>query len=382
VTARGRVSGAVDAGLARLEDETRATRQRDSRVPNARLAGVGASRNTNSRVWKPRLARLETATRRWVVVVAAVVAVGCAPVPSSAPEIGGGSAVPPRPADAVELTAPPGGAPASEVPSCDATASLRPGGPLPPVGRMPAGSTMERIVERGRLIAGVDQNTYLMGFRNPGSGELEGFDVDLAREVARAVFGDPGRIQFKVLTSDERIPALERRDVDVVVRTMTVNCERWQKVNFSTVYLQAGQRVLVPSSSDVTGIESLGGRRVCATKGSSSLAAVANAASRPVAVSVPNWTDCLVMLQQGQVDAISTDDTILAGFAAQDPYTRIVGPQFTAEPYGMAFPKADEDFVRFVNALLERLRSDGTWAGIHRRWLGEPPAPPAAKYRD
>ncbi|MFD1152684.1 glutamate ABC transporter substrate-binding protein, partial [Saccharothrix hoggarensis] len=266
--------------------------------------------------------------------------------------------------------------------SCDPTASLRPVGPLPPAGQMPAGTTMARVQARGRLIAGVDQNTYLMGFRNPFSGELEGFDVDMAREVARAILGDPAAIQFKVLTSEERIPALERGDVDIVVRTMTVTCDRWQKVNFSTVYYHAGQRVLVPSNSDVTGIDALGGKRVCATKGSSSLVNVANAPSGPIAVSVPNWTDCLVMLQQGQVDAISTDDTILAGFAAQDPYTKVVGPQFTAEPYGMAFRKPDEDFVRFVNALLERLRADGTWASIHRRWLGAPPAPPAAVYRD
>jgi polar amino acid transport system substrate-binding protein len=319
--------------------------------------------------------------RRLLAVLALVVATACAPVPSSAPPIGGGSPAPPRPADAVELTEPPSTA---DVPpaACDPTASLRPTGPLPPAGQLPAGSTMARIQAKGRLIAGVDQNSYLMGFRNPFSGELEGFDVDLAREVARAIFGDPGAIQFTVLTSEQRIPALEEREVDIVVRTMTATCERWQKVNFSTVYLQAGQRVLVPSNSDVTGIESLGGKRVCATKGSSSLANVATAASRPVPVSVPNWTDCLVMLQQGQVDAISTDDTILAGFAAQDPYTKVVGPQFTAEPYGMAFPKADEDFVRFVNALLERLRADGTWARIHQRWLGDPPAPPAAVYRD
>ncbi|MFD0204917.1 MULTISPECIES: glutamate ABC transporter substrate-binding protein [Saccharothrix] len=318
---------------------------------------------------------------RRLLVVLALVVTGCAPVPSGAPPIGGGTPVPPRPAEAVELTAPPSTA---EVPSesCDPTASLRPTGPLPPPGQMPAGSTMARIQQRGRLIAGVDQNTYLMGFRNPFSGELEGFDVDLVREVARAVFGDPGAIQFKVVTSEQRVPTLERGEVDIVVRTMTATCERWRKVNFSTVYLQAGQRVLVPSNSEVTDIDGLGGKRVCATKGSSSLANVANRPSKPVPVAVAHWTDCLVMLQQGQVDAISTDDTILAGFAAQDPYTKVVGPQFAAEPYGMAFPKADEDFVRFVNALLERLRADGTWTRLHQRWLGDPPAPPVAVYRD
>ncbi|MEU5694570.1 transporter substrate-binding domain-containing protein [Actinosynnema sp. NPDC020468] len=321
-------------------------------------------------------------TGRWGLLLgAALLAAGCGAVPSSAPPIGGGSAQAPRPADVSELTAPPSTATAAPA-SCDPTASLRPTGPLPAVGQAPAGSTMADIVARGRLIAGVDQNTYLMGFRNPLNGQLEGFDVDMVREVSRALFGDPDRIQFRVLTSADRVPALEEGKVDIVVRTMTVNCERWQKVNFSTVYYQAGQRVLVPTSSDVTGIDGLGGRKVCATKGSNSLVNIANAASKPVPVQVADWTDCLVLLQQGQVDAVSTDNPILAGLAAQDPYTKVVGDPFTSEPYGMAFPKADEDFVRFVNALLEQLRADGRWAAIHQRWLGTPPAPPVASYRD
>jgi len=322
---------------------------------------------------------------RLVTAIALLVAlVGCAPVPSTTPDMSVGSAVPPRPADVVELTTPPSTAP-NQAPACDATASLRPTAALPAPGAMPAGSPMEKIAARGRLIAGVDQNTYLMGFRNPSSGQIEGFDVDMARQVAKAILGDPTKIQFKVLTSDQRIPALEQGEVDIVVRTMTINCERAQKVDFSTVYYQAGQRVLAPRGAGVTGIDALGGKKVCATKGSSSLNNVANAPSKPIAVAVPNWTDCLVMLQQGQVDAISTDDTILAGLAAQDPYTEMVGEKFTQEPYGMAVPKGNEDFVRFVNAMLEQIRGDGTWASIHQAWLGrlgEAPTPPPARYRD
>ncbi|MFC0065985.1 glutamate ABC transporter substrate-binding protein [Umezawaea endophytica] len=318
-----------------------------------------------------------------LLLVLLLVTAACAPVPSSAPAITVGSVGEPVPGDAAEVRAPPSSGAA--VPACDATASLRPDGALPTPGAMPTGSTMERIAARGRLIAGVDQNTYLMGFRNPGTGAIEGFDVDMAREIAKALFGDPNRIQFKVLTSEQRIPALEQGEVDVVVRTMTINCERAQKVAFSSVYYQAGQRVLASRGSGITGPDSLGGRKVCATKGSSSLANVANIAAKPVVVSVANWTDCLVMLQQGQVDAVSTDDTILAGLAAQDPYTEMVGPQFTQEPYGMGIPKANEDFVRFVNGVLERIRDDGTWSTIHQRWLGvldRNATPPAAKYRD
>ncbi|GAA3884812.1 glutamate ABC transporter substrate-binding protein [Saccharothrix violaceirubra] len=327
--------------------------------------------------------------RRLVPALALLACVACAPVPSGAPPIGDVSAVVPRPVDATELTGPlPSAVPntpsAVPDPACAAnpTASRRPTGPPPAPDAMPAGSTMATIRDKGRVVVGVDQNAYLMGFRDPVSGELEGFDIDMAREIAKALFGDPTRIQFRVVSSEQRIPALRQGDVDIVVRTMTINCDRWAQVDFSTVYYQADQRVLVPISSSAAGIDALGGKRVCASKGSSSLANIAAHPAKPIPVSVPYWSDCLVLLQQGQVDAISTDNPILAGLVAQDPFTRIVGEPFAAEPYGMAFPQGHEDFVRFVNAVLERLRADGTWASIHRRWLGAPPAPPTPSYRD
>jgi len=171
-----------------------------------------------------------------------------------------------------------------------------------------------------------------------------------------------------------------------VIRTMTINCERLEYTDFSSVYYEAKQRVLVKEASGITGIDALGGKKVCATEGSTSLARILAAPSKPVPVQVPNWTDCLVMLQQNQVDAISTDDTILGGFTAQDPFTKVVGESLGAEPYGMGIPKGDEDFVRFVNAVLQRMRTDGTWAATYNRWLadllGQAPAPPTAKYRD
>jgi polar amino acid transport system substrate-binding protein len=287
----------------------------------------------------------------------------------------------PQPAGASTVTAAPSST-AGPSPSCDATASLRPGA-LPPAGQMPPGSTMERILQRGRLIAGVDQNSYLMGFRNSFTGELEGFDVDVARQIAKAIFGDEKKIQFKVVTSAERIGVLKSGDVDVVVRTMTVTCDRLKDVDFSQVYYQAGQRVLTRRNSGITGVESLADKRVCVASGSTSLNNVVNRVK--TTVSVPNWTDCLVMLQQGQTDAISTDDTILAGLAAQDPYTEVVGARFTEEPYGVGIPKGQEDLVRFVNGVLERMRTDGSWSAIYRRWLntlGPAPAPPVARYRD
>jgi polar amino acid transport system substrate-binding protein len=265
--------------------------------------------------------------------------------------------------------------------SCDPLASYRPTDGT----EVPAGSTMDEIRDRGRLVVGVSQNTYLFGYRDPITGQLSGFDVDLAREIARALLGDPGRIQFRAVVSDGRIPVLQEDEVDLVISTMTMNCERWEEVAFSTEYYSAGQRVLVPAGSEAEGIEDLGGQRVCAAIGSTSIRNVAGAASGPVPVAVPDWTDCLVMLQQGQVDAISTDDTILAGLQAQDPNTEVVGDQFSEEPYGIAVNESEVDLTRYVNAVLDQLRDDGTWADLYDKWLaglGSTPDPPPARYRD
>ena len=104
-------------------------------------------------------------------------------------------------------------------------------------------------------------------------------------------------------------------------------------------------------------------------------------ATTPIPVTVPYWTDCLVLLQQGQVAAISTDDSILDGLAAQDPFTKLVGPDLTNEPYGLAISKQHPDFVRFVNAVLAKERADGAWAASYARWVGAPvPAPPTVGY--
>jgi len=269
--------------------------------------------------------------------------------------------------------------------ACDPRASLRPAAPLPVPGQMPADSTMARIAERGRLIAGVDQNTYLFGFRDPDTGRLDGFDIEIVRDIAGAIFDDRERVEFRPVNIVDRIPIVERADVDVVVSTLTISCERRARVEFSGVYLEAGQRVLVNRGTSVTGLDGLGGKRVCAARGSTSLRNILIAPSEPEPVGVPNATDCLVLLQVGEVDAVSTDDTLLAGLAAQDPRTEIVGPRFTEEPYGVAVNREDPDLVRFVNAVLERRVADGTWLASYQRWLtplGPAPAPPALRYRD
>lgn len=268
---------------------------------------------------------------------------------------------------------------------CDPTASLRPPAALPPPGRMPAGSSMRRIAQRGFLIAGADQNIYLFGYRDPRTGQLNGFETDFIRAIAQAILGDPNAVQFRSVNVADRVRAVETGAVDMVVNTLSITCERKARVEFSAVYYEAGQRILVNEGAPVTSLADLRGKRVCAGRGSTSLRRVLASRDKPVAVGVPNAEDCLVALQLGEVDAVSTDDTLLAGMAAQDPRVQIVGPRFGDEPYGVAINRNDQDLVRFVNGVLARWIADGSWERSYRHWLGPlgpPPVPPSPRYRD
>jgi polar amino acid transport system substrate-binding protein len=266
---------------------------------------------------------------------------------------------------------------------------------------MPAGSFMATIADRpggGYLIAGVDQNTYRWGYRNPGTGQLEGFDIDMVKQVAEAIFGPDymNHLHFVIVPNGDRQAYVADGKVDLVAETMTVTCDRQDgsdhqpPVDFSSEYYDAHQEVLVPPGSTIHSLDDLNGKRVCAAYLSTSLATVKGKAPRVRLWEVPNEPDCLVMLQQGQVDAISTDDTILDGFVTQDTNLQILadkqGPiTLSDEPYGMAISPQHPDLVRFVNAVLAKEhvdQTDGTWANLWRQDLETPVVTfPAVPYR-
>ena len=263
-------------------------------------------------------------------------------------------------------------------------ASFAPTASMPTPGAMPAGTYMETIQKRGRLIAGVSADTMLLGSRDPLNGQIQGFDIEMLKAVSKAILGDPNKIEFRVITTAQRIPALTDGSVDIVARAMTITCARWDQIDFSTQYYQAGQKVLVAKGSTVKAMEDLKGKKVCAPNGSTSMDKLKTFPG-PIPVGSDTHTGCLVLFQQGKVDAITGDDTILAGLAAQDPYASVVkAPAFTSEPYGLGISKKNPDFVKFVNGVLAQIRGDGQWTTAYNTWLkealGPAPAPPAAVY--
>ncbi|HOA57255.1 MAG TPA: glutamate ABC transporter substrate-binding protein [Dermatophilaceae bacterium] len=263
-----------------------------------------------------------------------------------------------------------------------------------PLPSLPAsGALTGRLAEiraRGYLIAGVSADTLLMAARNPLTGQIEGFDIDLVHEIAKAILGDAAKVQLVVITAGQRQSFLVNRTVDIVVRNMTMNCARWLDwpIAFSAEYYHSGQKVLVRKGSTATSLDDLAAAKakVCAPTGTTSLAKLQEFVAKGVVpVTADTHTGCLLHFQQAKVDAITGDDTVLAGLATQDPYAVVPAQTaITAEPYGVGFNSEDKVFVQYVNRLLETMKADGRWKASYDRWLapslGDAPTPPTAVY--
>jgi polar amino acid transport system substrate-binding protein len=264
--------------------------------------------------------------------------------------------------------------PAAPAPLCPK--SLRPPASLPAPGKMPAHSFMAQIQRQGHLTAGVNTGALGFGYYNPINGEIEGFEIDLVNELAKAIFGTAKHhVQLIALTVTQREPFVEHGKVDIVVDVATMTCARAKHVDFSSAYYDAKQQVLVPSHSPANSIGDLAGKRVCASAGSTPVWVMQHLPHPPDVYphgAVPGATqaiDCLVLLQQGRIAGISTDSAILRGFQAQDPNTKIVGLPIADVPYGMEINKAHTDFVRFVNGVLAELERNGTWQQLQKNEL-------------
>ncbi|KUN29106.1 sugar-binding protein [Streptomyces antibioticus] len=239
-----------------------------------------------------------------------------------------------------------------------------------------------RVGDKRKLIVGVDQNSYRWGYRNPNagtSGELEGFDIDLVHRIAAEILGDPNAVLFKAIPTNQRIPALQEGRVDMVVRTMTINCKRLGQVAFSAPYFKTGQQVLAPKSSPIKGYDdTLAGKRICTAEGSTANTTLTDdqkagklPATAKIVEPVPNQLDCLVRLQLGEVDAVVTDGALAASQAAQDPTVQLKGEPFTTEYYGVAMNLKADDLVRRVNQILADYRKDTAngWQASYDKWL-------------
>ncbi len=234
------------------------------------------------------------------------------------------------------------------------------------------------IQTKGKLRVGTREDNVPFGVKNVATSKFEGFDVDIAREIAKEIFGNESDIdkfiEYVPVVSATRIPTLNENKADFVIATFTINDDRKKQIDFSDVYFNTGQKILVKKdNSTITKVTDLNGKRVCSAKGSTSEVNIRKEAPQATLELQDTYPPCLILLQQGRVDAVSTDETILFGLVKQDPNTKIVGSYFSAEPYGIGVKKnASNDrngFVDLINRSLVAMIQDGRWAKIYKQWI-------------
>ncbi len=232
----------------------------------------------------------------------------------------------------------------------------------------PAGSTMAELQEAGEVVIGVKFDVPPFGFLNPQTEEVEGFDVDMGKAIAEELGVEP---RFVEAITDNRIPFIKNGTVDIILSTMTITTDRDAEIDFSEPYFIAQGRVLVPGDSDITGVQDLAGKTVCTALGSTYEENLKENAPEAELRLVDTYSECLELIQNGSVDAVSTDDVILTGMIIQDDSLKLVGEGYTTEPYGAGIADGDTEFGEFISGVIADVKSDGRWEQFFQDWIGQ-----------
>ncbi|MEW2577969.1 glutamate ABC transporter substrate-binding protein [Streptomyces syringium] len=253
--------------------------------------------------------------------------------------------------------------------------------------QLPASPTWRKAKNRGHLVVGAKEDQPYLGEKDPASGAYSGFDIEIARMMSASLGFDPKTIVFRTIASANRETALQNGQIDYYVGTYTINDLRKRQVGFAGPYYIAGQSLLVRAKdSDIDGPQDLDGRKVCSAAGSTPLQRIDREYPKAVAVAYDTYSICVDNLLSLQVDAVTTDDSILMGYAAKVPAElKVVGKPFSKEPYGIGVPRADNALRFALDDALVAHEKNGDWKKAYDATLGlsgvpAPPPPPVDRY--
>jgi glutamate transport system substrate-binding protein len=253
--------------------------------------------------------------------------------------------------------------------------------------RLPGSPTWAKAKRRGRLVVGVKEDQPYMGEKDPATGVFSGFDIEIARMMSASLGFDPKTIRFRTIASANRETALQNGQIDYYVGTYTINDNRKKIVGFAGPYYLAGQSLLVRTDEhDIDGIGDLDGKRVCSAAGSTPYQRVQDDYPRVELVGYDTYSVCVDNLLTYQVDAVTTDDTILQGYAAKVPdELKVVGRPFSREPYGIGVPRSDNALRLALDDALAAHEKNGDWQQAYDATLGlsgrkATPPPPIDRY--
>ncbi|MEE1845637.1 glutamate ABC transporter substrate-binding protein [Streptomyces sp. NPDC007076] len=253
--------------------------------------------------------------------------------------------------------------------------------------RLPASPTWTKARKRGYLRVGAKEDQPYLGEKDPATGVYSGFDIEIAKMMSASLGFDPRTIRFKTIASANRETALQNGQIDYYVGTYTINAMRKKLVGFAGPYFMAGQGLLVRTDEhDINGPQDLAGKTVCSAAGSTPYQRIAADYPKAILVAYDTYSICVDNLLTYQVDAVTTDDAILLGFAAKAPKEmKVVGKPFSREPYGIGVPRSDNALRFALNDALETNEKNGNWKKAFEATLGlsgvpAPKPPPIDRY--
>jgi putative glutamine transport system substrate-binding protein len=231
------------------------------------------------------------------------------------------------------------------------------------------------IKERGKIIAGVKFDSRPFGYLD-ADGQLKGFDIDLLHELAKRILGHADAVEFQQVLSSTRVLALNTGNVDVVAATMTITPERKKVINFSNSYYLAGQAIIIPKDSPVQQLADLAYKTIIFVLGTTSEQNIKRLLPHAHYLGFKTSIEAFSALKAGRGDAMTTDDTILAGFMQEvSCQFRMLPQRLSQEPYGLAFRKDGENddasFIQAVNQALDGMKQDGTLEQLSQKWVGQ-----------
>ncbi|KQX12883.1 ABC transporter substrate-binding protein [Streptomyces sp. Root431] len=248
---------------------------------------------------------------------------------------------------------------------------------------LPDSGTWNRAKKRGKLVVGAKEDQPYMGEKDPATGRYSGFDIEVAKMMAASLGFEPSDVEFRTIASANRETALQNGQIDYYVGTYTINDNRKKLVGFAGPYYQAGQSLLVRTDeNDIAGPQDLAGKRVCSAAGSTPYQRIEKDYPKAELVAYDTYSVCVDNLLTYQVDAVTTDDTILMGYAAKVPdELKVVGKPFSEEPYGIGVPRGDNALRFALDDAIAAHEKNGDWKKAYDATLGlsgvPAPTPPA-----
>ncbi|MTV82115.1 transporter substrate-binding domain-containing protein [Secundilactobacillus folii] len=235
-----------------------------------------------------------------------------------------------------------------------------------------AQNVVTRAKQTNTITWGVKADTKLFGLMDVKTGQIKGFEVDLAKAITKQILGPKGKAEFVQVTSSTRMPLLENGNIDAIMATMTITPEREKQVDFSRSYFDAGQSLLVKQGSPIKNVKDLNknGATVLGVVGSNSVQNVAKFAPKAKVLQLSDYAQAMTALKSGQGEALTTDNGILAGMSVENPGYVLVGGNFTKEPYGIAINKHQTEFRKDLNSALTKVEQSGQYNRLLKKWFG------------